>query len=424
MFINDYILAIKAGRAILSKNYSKTIQLYKEFLKKHPNDSRILYNLFVLSLKACDWMTFLDTLNIYVKIWADDLAAQIWIGGQYLSVNQNQLADELFTSLLSNYAKFEDQDNLKPKLFAKKVISCFRLESYAEMEHYIQKTLEGDPLNLDAHYITINYLYLTARGGEVPAYLEKINFRTEDRFIKNFWLADHLIYYDLDYSSGLTLYREIFANEENHLQENETLTQSYYNSVWGTDALLGEYIDRLGMGEQIVYLSSKELINLVMKIVQSNTTKNIYFALIDQKIGKPSDSERILRSELTKKNPPIDQSYLYRTLAEIYLENNQYFEAKETIEKSLALNPYDTHAKTIYGKCLIATDCQVEAKALFEKLLIEDRDNFPEYIDHLSDLGMVYVALNEVEKAKQNFERLISVHPKNARAQGMLEKLS
>jgi tetratricopeptide (TPR) repeat protein len=96
----------------------------------------------------------------------------------------------------------------------------------------------------------------------------------------------------------------------------------------------------------------------------------------------------------------------------IYAKNEDFEKAAEFYKTAVELGDQDATNHYNYGVCLMNLRSNTEAKAVFEKLLILDKN----YSDACYQLGIIYIGLGEVAKAKEFLQKFIDMDPENKHA--------
>jgi tetratricopeptide (TPR) repeat protein len=108
-----------------------------------------------------------------------------------------------------------------------------------------------------------------------------------------------------------------------------------------------------------------------------------------------------------RKNPQYEQLLL--TLAQIYLQSNQFTNALETLDKQLALTPKSINAMLLKSAIYIHIKAYDQALPLLDRVLDLDPKSLPALINR----GIVHFNTGRLEEAKKDYEAILKQNEKN-----------
>lgn len=122
--------------------------------------------------------------------------------------------------------------------------------------------------------------------------------------------------------------------------------------------------------------------------------------------------------EALKQSPALSRAH--SMLAIILLQEGDYDNSRKEAVQALKLNPYDFQAALTMAKCALLAKDYPTAEQMFSTL----RDKVPDNIEVMGSLGLTYMAMQQQNKAKQEFEQLLQVQPGNAKALALLLQIA
>ncbi len=163
---------------------------------------------------------------------------------------------------------------------------------------------------------------------------------------------------------------------------------------------------------------SKDAYSFALKAIELDST-NVeaqinYAKVLATRQGVDDGGDYLI--ETIKKYPSI---YEYRiALAEIYIEEDRFKQASETLEKVLSLNESNKVAHILLGKCYNQLG-QIE-KSIGEYLKASYLD--PSDAEPIFEVAKIYLEASKISEAKNQFERVIRLNQKFPRAHLFLGK--
>jgi tetratricopeptide (TPR) repeat protein len=114
-----------------------------------------------------------------------------------------------------------------------------------------------------------------------------------------------------------------------------------------------------------------------------------------------------------------ENEVLYTKLAYVYHVNGDYKQAETLYQKAMKINSTysDPHNNMAYIE-LMHKNNKLEAMR-YAKNAVEYSPGNPNFLD---TLGIVYMAMNEYQKAQEVFQQAVAISPNNAEFQQNLEK--
>ncbi len=143
--------------------------------------------------------------------------------------------------------------------------------------------------------------------------------------------------------------------------------------------------------------------------------------MIDQAAELVREEEYIpaekLYIELISRNPKMAEAY--EGLGNLYLENRQYAQARETFGFTLKLSPDDA---SVYMSLADLSRAEGDLKKSFEavKKAVELRPNNPKYLDAYIETAL---EVGDKEEAKKGVARMKEANPENQKIQDWEEQL-
>ncbi len=171
---------------------------------------------------------------------------------------------------------------------------------------------------------------------------------------------------------------------------------------------------------QIQYKDFKGAETLLQKAVSLDEQNKWYKLLLGDiyEQNKKTDQAIGVYKDLCTLYPDKDE-YVY-TLAQFYVQNKQFTEAIDTynqLEKSIGLNEFISLEKEkLYLKLGKKSNAYKEIQAL-----LDDNDKEPRYYGYLGDLYLYY---NDIENAKNNYNKILALDPGNGLGYFSLSNIS
>lgn len=142
-----------------------------------------------------------------------------------------------------------------------------------------------------------------------------------------------------------------------------------------------------------------------------------YLALAHLEIGEAELAQKAVDTAL-QNGPAVSR---YHTLAaQLFLMKGESEAAGKEASISLRLEPRNFAAVKILVKSLIQGKKFKEAVSLIQNV----QKQVPDDIDLIGSLGLAYLGLNDKEKAKETFTRLVELSPANSKALALLTTLT
>lgn len=134
--------------------------------------------------------------------------------------------------------------------------------------------------------------------------------------------------------------------------------------------------------------------------------------LNDQQMAKEAVLEAITL------NPGLDKAH--SLLALLSLQEGDFATVKKEAATALKLNPRDVQAAFILAQGTFLSKEYVTAERMFSEL----HAKVPGNMEVLGSLGLTYMALQQPDKAKQTFEKLLNLQPGNAKVFSFLLQMA
>jgi Flp pilus assembly protein TadD len=135
---------------------------------------------------------------------------------------------------------------------------------------------------------------------------------------------------------------------------------------------------------------------------QPNSPELLFaYALVLRHEGKARDSLAVYTHAAAIRKPTADELH---SVALDYVILNDYDDAIHWLEKAQQEDPRNTDVLYSLGRCYYSKDRFPDARKLFEKILTID----PNHLKAEENLGLVYDATNEPEKAEQALRKAAS----------------
>lgn len=307
--------------------YANRIQYFEDLLNKNPNDKKSL-------LESAKFYTYSGYLILASKLYKD-----------YLSKNPDDtevlsnLAEVLmWQNNLCDAVKVSDQlvalhpENEKYLLLAAKI--NYWLNSDADYTYSIyQKVLEKNPANKEAMFAVTNILVNENKLSEAKALMDKIE------------LSDSISgdFMELEARYNIAVEQNKLAENYNLLEKarEHLIRKDYYSSIQYFKNYLSKYpLDRSVQLELAdVYIADNQL----------------------------NDAE-IVYNSLLKNSSDLE---IEKRLAKVHLWNRDSIIALNDFKKLNQKDPADVETKLLLGDAYLQTGQSVEAKKIYEELLVK-----------------------------------------------------
>ncbi|WP_199609957.1 XrtA/PEP-CTERM system TPR-repeat protein PrsT [Flocculibacter collagenilyticus] len=140
--------------------------------------------------------------------------------------------------------------------------------------------------------------------------------------------------------------------------------------------------------------------------INPNYESAVKVAMAERQLNGPEASAKFLEQDLAK--TPKDQQKL-NSLAEFYLQHNQYAQAEQHYRTLLTINKNSAITLNNLAWTLYKQDRLEEALATAEQAL----NNAPQSVNILDTLGTIAIASNDYAAAIRYFEQALTVQPNN-----------
>jgi tetratricopeptide (TPR) repeat protein len=124
--------------------------------------------------------------------------------------------------------------------------------------------------------------------------------------------------------------------------------------------------------------------------------------------------QALINRYIINKGQQVPQAAIdYRvTLGEIYMTDERYSPAEETLEQAIALDPNNKRALVNLAKVLKAENQQARALESFLQAAVLD----PSDAESIFDSGYLYADVGKTKEALKQFERVLKINPRYPRA--------
>ena len=452
----DYMFDFIIGTAFMkAKDFEQALPVLVEADKKFPNNLAILNGIATCSVAL---KKFEDAIKVYersIEIVPKSPMAYFNLGSVYQIMQNHEKACEFFQQALD----IEEDETFIAAL----AMSEIKLKKYeTALEHYKQLALmcpakENYKYNIVTCYEALNQLETAIKLLEE---LIKINPKSliaaqklASLYIRTNQLAKAKNIYDniLLKNNVTTDIMHQYAILSSNLHDTETAERILKKVIKMNPEIPQAHKD-LG----IIYLNKRlfdyaeDEFKIAMKLAPDNFDILFEYACFLYSVSKNKEAEEYF-TKILSMNPNDPIALMFNALNELVL--NKLEEAKDSIMKSLKIEPHHEYIQFCAGRILYAKGEYEDAKMYLIKAVeqnpnIETQNTLgltyfalkdyqqalniflniyskcPESVPILMQIAQCYEKLNNNDKALEYLNKLVDIFPENEEAHELIRKLS